>query len=277
MKSTAHCTLIVALGAAALGGCAPPLAQLIDGKHYREAVCAGVEQDAAEEVTDALARDADAQVHIHSVTREELEPVLGGQMPHVDGRAEFVRVRFITNTLPVDDYQVRLGVEEVAGLYEASAVTLESLLVATKEPLPPNRTYSTYMTPNNVMKGAGAIFTVGISLLFTGGFDAEQMTEGPSLDDFERTAQIATRLYQALELSSCTNSGGPLQPGADYTAFFMLPRKANARWRLSVEQTYRAKRISKHPTDDCVLTHTDKVNLRTDFESATRPLLEIAE
>lgn len=266
-------------GVALVGGvgCAPSLTELLDDKHYREAVCAGFDEGDAELITEALARDADAQVHVHSVTRRELGPVLGGQMSHVDGRAEFVRVRFVTNALPVDDYHVTLGVAEVNGMYEASAASLTALVATTREALPPNRTYSTYATPDNVLKGGAAVFTLGFSLLFTGGFTAETVMAGPSMEDYARTAPIATRLYGELGGSGCSNPGGSAQVAADCTLFFVLPRRPNARWRLVVEQTFTAKRVGSTIADDCKLTHESQMDLRAEFEGATRPLVELAE
>ena len=156
-------------------------------------------------------------------------------------------------------------------------MTWASLISATNERMPPNRTYSTYITEDNVLKGAGAFFTLGFSLLFTGPFQPGTVSQEPTFADFEATTPIAARLYHALGQSGCSNPGGPSQIGGDCTLFFVVPRQANTRWRLTVEQTYRAKRVGDERDADCTVSRTDKVNLRTSFEAKTRSLLELTE
>ena len=260
-----------------LAGCPPPLPSLLANKHYREAVCAGVDEDAADEVAAALARDADAQLHIHTLTQEELEPVLGKHAPIIDARYEFVRVRMLTNTLPVDGYQVQLEVEEAEGLNEAAAVNWASLIRATKEKMPPNRLYATYVTPDNFLKTTAAIFSLGTSLLFTNPFQPGLAEGEPSPEDFERSAPIASRLQRAFGPTGCDNPGGPAQPGGDCTLYFVLPRNANARWKLSVKQTFLAQRLGDDRRLDCSVSRSDSLDLRAHFESKTRPLSELAE
>ena len=70
----AACTLLLVSAT----GCAPTLTQLVDNKHYREAICAGVDDENEDVVAESLARDADMHVHLHRVTAKELAGVVGG-------------------------------------------------------------------------------------------------------------------------------------------------------------------------------------------------------
>jgi hypothetical protein len=260
-----------------LAGCAPTLPSLLANKHYREAVCAGADDDAADEVAAAIARDADAQLHIHTLTREELEPVLGRHAPSIDARNEFVRVRVLTNTVPVDGYQLQLEVNEAEGLSQAAPANWASLIRATKETMPSNRLYATYVTPDNLLKTTAAIFSLGTSLLFTNSFQPGLAEGAPSPEDFERSAPIASRLQRALGPTGCDNPGGPAQPGGDCTLFFVLPRNQSARWKLAVKQTFVARRLGDERELDCSVSRSDTVELRAPFSSKTRPLKELVE
>jgi hypothetical protein len=282
--------LVILLVAAMFAmGCAPSLSQLVADKHYREAICAGVDgyDEDAERVADALAADADVQLHVHRLTNSELARVLGDATPTLTARVELVRVELATNALPVDGYDVRLAVREEMGRYAAAPAGWESLVYATEEKLPPNRTYETYATGDNLLKGLGAVFTVGVSLLFTGGFQPGVVEGAPLPEDYRATAPKAYALYNALDDRACGQS--PLG-ATDYqarrcTTYFVLERQSDARWRLDVEQVFRSDRIAHDGPDEeahCTVTTSAAVDLhgngtlashtRQLFGKRTRPL-----
>jgi hypothetical protein len=293
MRARSHGAWLILVAAPALG-CAPTLTQLVADKHYREAICAGVDgyEEEAGLVADALVADADVQLHVHRITASELAPVLGEATADVAARVELVRVRLATNALPVDGYDIRMGVVEHADRYPAAPAGWESLVYATGERLPPNRTASTYATPENALKGLGAFFTVGISLLFTGGFEPSVYRTEPYREDYLAVAPLATALHDAFGASGC--GGDPLSQsryqGRTCTAFFVLPSHDDARWRLVVEQTFGANRLPADLPEEearCAVTHAAAVDLsgastlrahtRRVFGPRMRPLATLAE
>lgn len=89
--------LIVAL---LLGGCAPKAESLLARHDYREALCAASAHEGEAErrrVRAALERDLAPTIHIHAVTRAELEPVLGADADALLARVVLLRVRASQN------------------------------------------------------------------------------------------------------------------------------------------------------------------------------------
>lgn len=262
------------LAVVATTGCAPTLGQLVDQKHYREAVCAAVDEGAEDEVADALSDDANLHVHLHRVTRQELEPVLGPEAAaDVQQRAQFVRVRLQSNAIPVDDYAVRVAFEGTP----SAPVDWKSLAFATGETLPPKVRGQTYATARNLGVGTAAVFTLGLSLFVTGGFKPGTRLYQAPRSDYLSWAPHATALHDEMARShTCPSLGGGSHQQKRCDLFFVL-EPGNLDGTLSVDQTFASKRVSVGRDDVCRVEHTAQVPLaEVDFGLEMQPLTRIA-
>src|SRR5689334_22664289 len=103
-----------------VAACAPSTPQLVEQRHYREALCAAHARPADEPlVADAIMRDLDMRVHVSLLDVEELH-------------LRAVRVRLAMNAIPVDHLWVR-----ASGIYNTLVPgMLRDLLDITNEKFP---------------------------------------------------------------------------------------------------------------------------------------------
>jgi hypothetical protein len=265
--------LAIAVSLAATG-CGATIAELVQHRHYREAICAGDEGNATDrrEVTDALWRDAALHLHVHDVTSSELEPVLAEHTERVMRRARFLRVRLQTNVLPVDGWDLRLELTDTVGVAHAAPLGYPSLAFATDETLPPSRLVETYGTGDNVLKGIAAVLTLGMSLPFTE-FRPGLVETGPTPMDYAKSAPLATSLRDALGTETCDRPGWATSRAASHRceAFFVLENRPRARWQLHIEQTFAASRVGVESPDDdeavCRIARRSRIDLGSNVEA----------
>ena len=278
----------VLLGAATLG-CAPTFSQLVEHKHYREALCAAVEEDYRDEVADALSLDADLHLHVHRVEHEELERAIGFDgASEVGKRAEFVRVRFQSNAIPVDGYGVKVWFEgDARGGVQSAPVDWKSLAFATGERLPPKVYGKRYDTGENLLIGTAAVFTVGFSFLFTGWFKPRTVASQAPRSEFLRYAPLATALHDEMTAElPCSPFQSKTHQSKRCEQFFVLDSGTATDWSLHVEQAFAANRIPKGEYDDdevCRVSTTDTVPIgptardtRSVFARRMTPLSDLA-
>lgn len=237
--------LAMLLGSLAVG-CAPTLGQLVEHKHYREAVCAGVDEEEPDVVADALSEDANLHLHLRTVRGDELARVVPLEaLPVIERRARFVRVRLQSNAIPVDGYGVRLRFESAhEGSAAAAPVDWQSLAYATDEKLPPKVAGSTYLTGENFLKGTGAFFTLGFSLIFTGGFNPAATTVNAPRSDYVRYAPHATALHDEMARDeTCRSLGASTHQQKRCEMFFVLDGDPQVDWVVRVEQAFVSNRL----------------------------------
>jgi len=184
-----------ALAVLALAACGPPLAPLLEHRHYREAICAGADGFAGDRaaVRRALAANAEAQLHVEMVPVASVAEL-------VTGRVRFARVRLQTNALPVDNMQAS------AAISHGAHVDWRVLAAATGEQLPPNRIAYTYLNGNTMLKGLAAMLTFGASLPFTR-FEQRAVEVAPTPTDYLAIAPHATALHAVMTERGCGDVG----------------------------------------------------------------------
>jgi hypothetical protein len=176
--------------------CAPSMHQLVEHRHYREAICAMWHGPPADDdlLRDALRRDLGAQVHARVVDI----PIGSSDGPKV----RVLKLRVTTNALPVDRMSMRVS-GNPHGIFVAD---ITSLAAVTQERLPEAR---------NVVPGILEGLAIGLLAVATAGLvriqPSPSRTEYPSESEMRRAAPRAFALAERLR-SSCE------QPAADGVA-----------------------------------------------------------
>lgn len=271
--------LLMSLG---LTACAPSLQNLVSHRHYREAICATEGQAAQTDVALAIGNDADLHFHLHRVTEAELRHVLPEEAPVVLTRGDLVRLRVVSQGLPIDGYALSARLEDRRGTGEAKLANWATLARLTGERLPQSHIENSRATSKNVLLGLGAFVTFGAALLFTGGrfFGPEPVRVGPGYAEYQRVAPNATKLHDAIGFDGCRQrdavEGGYVQSRCD--AYFVVTNLDDGQWQLRLGQVFAADRIGVDRTAPreekiCRIAREDVVPL-TDFDqgSAMRPL-----
>ncbi len=271
--------LLMLLG---LSACAPSLQNLVSHRHYREAICATEGQAAQTDVALAIGDDADLHYHLHRVTEAELRHVLPNAAPAVLGRGDLVRLRVVSQGLPIDGYALSARLEDRRGAGEADLASWATLAKLTGERLPQSHIEQTYATPMNLLLGAGTILTLGVPLLFTGGsyFKPGYISRAPGWNDYNRVAPLTTKLHDAIGFNGCTPrqaaEGGHVRAKCD--AYFVVTDLEAGQWQLRIGQIFFADRIgvdgsARDEEKVCSLSREDVVPwLGVDQGSAMRPL-----
>lgn len=243
----------------ALAGCAPRVRELVAHKHYREAVCAAHDGGAQRRrlVSEALAADTDAYVHVHRVDAAELAAQVGDPtLAHdVLARVYIARISVQANTLPLDDLGLAVTIAGDDMAAAAAPVGWETLAVATGETVPAPERHHTYATVGNFLRGLGVVATGGLSLPYTR-FKPRAYTLAAPTSAYERQMPRAATLLRALGPVRCDGVGLSARPqGVACTGHFVFDRSPDARWSLTLAQTYVAATDPAHPTDAASCTH----------------------
>ncbi len=276
-------------------GCAShaALPKLIADKHYREALCAAQDTDEQQEVADALAKDANLQLHIHRITQTELAKVIPSENATAIGkRAQLLRIKLQTNGLPVDNHRVSLHIDgpEMDGARVRVAiapVNWKSLAYATEETLPPSVLRPSYLTGENILKGVGAVFSFGFSLLFTKPFRTRNRAVNAPRSEYQRLAPIATALNDVLGGRRCGAFGAAKRQAKKCVYFVVVKGPQSPSWTLKVEQQFTSKRVTgqgRHDEQLCLGTSRKRVllgpsdgGIQRVFGPRMQPLNRLAE
>lgn len=254
-----------------LGACGPRLDHLIANNHYREAICAAVDRPntVRPPVTEALVEDLGLLAHVHLVSAEELEPLLGEETAEVQAKARFIRVRLQSDVLPIKSVQLGAAVRARGRTGAGAApVSWRSLAWATEERLPPSQRRRTYATGANVLRLLGAALTLGTSLIFSP-FRAEEIEVRAPQSEFVRLAPLASALHREMATTGCRpltipgafeRSDEPMS-GQVCERFFMLESSPSAQWELVIQQRFIADRAND--TQSCTLEHQSVIDLET--------------
>lgn len=242
-----------ALVCLALAGCGPALGPLVAGRHYREAVCGAVDRGGSDRAMVGAALDADAEV------RAQLRVVPGALAAD---RVALVRVIAQTNVLPLDDLTLTASLVTDDGRLAAVAAGWESLSWATQERLPPWRTSQTWLTLGNLFRGGAAIFSAGLSLLFSN-FQPETVLVDAPRSEFLRLAPRTTALMDVVEQSGCARHTLTDGAGVRCVWYFVLDEAGRAPVSLRVSARYVSRRlVSQTSTDrECEVTRAYGVPL----------------
>ncbi|UQA55425.1 hypothetical protein [Polyangium aurulentum] len=249
-----------------VAGCGPSLGGLIEAKHYREAICAATDgtEGARAEVASALDKDADLQVHVHVVTAEELQPVLGSATEKVIERGRLARVMVDSNVLPVDTLEIEASFVTDGGFVAGLDAGWEALAWVTQEKLPGRHREETYATPGNLLRGGAAVLTLGLSLLFTD-FQPGMVEVDAPPSEFARMAPLATRLRATTERGGCKSAAMPAPSsaagaGQRCTFYFVLDNVSRMPVLLELKARYAATR---HNAESLAYTHRECAVERT--------------
>jgi len=274
--------VIASVALLGLTACGPNLQSLVSHRHYREAICA-TEGDAAQrDVARAIGDDADLHFHLHRVTEAELRDVLPEETPVVLSRGDLVRLRVVSQGLPIDGYALTAQLEDRRGAGEAELASWASLAKLTGEKLPGRHVDKTYATGRNVLLGLGTLLTAGLPLLFTGGsyFKPGYVSVAPGHSEYSRVAPLTTKLHDAIAFNGCEPrdavDGGHVHARCD--AYFVVSNLDRGRWQLRIGQVFVADRIGveEYAREDervCRLAREDVIPLSGfDHGSAMRRL-----
>ncbi len=226
-------------------GCGPSSQQLLAGNHFREAACSITEGEGdAQEISVAITRALDPQLHVDVVADDTVMAAAPQAPPEVRGRVLFVRVRVVTNEIPVDHLGLSL---DTAGDVPAHPMELDALAKLTGEQAPPSHTSTETHYIQNAVSGAISIFTLGL-------IDPAQ--RGPTTHvvpplplEWKLTAPNAYGLYSAFSGSGCEeHRGGPEDAphvGMSCDATFMVERVGSGSLALDMGVEYQALRLSR--------------------------------
>lgn len=235
-------------------GCSQALPEAVSAKHYREAICGahdGSDSDKAY-VSDALATDADVWVHVHVVSRDELESIVPFGAEEIHRRAHFLRVVVRSNELPVDALELAGGFRGHSNEVVASPIDWQSMAWVTEEKLPPKRQTTTALTAGNVGRVALAGLTLGLSLPFTR-FNRETIMVDAPYHEYKAMAPKATALVDAFSHRGGCRSSTLVEKGGGFAGqrcegWFVVERTAAAAVELHITTTYTSKRIGVSPS-----------------------------
>jgi hypothetical protein len=146
----------------------------------------------------------------------------------------------------------------------AAPMSLPTLTWATGETPPGPRLRRTYATGDNVLRTIAAVFTAGISLLFSP-YQAHDVMSPPTLADYAAQAPAAAALYRGLPEPGCRSAAAPWSVGAGVacTAVYLLEHEAgadpNTDWFLDLRFRFAADREPDPAgigrTAPCTLSH----------------------
>jgi hypothetical protein len=241
MKPRVHLLLSCVL-AAGCGG--PSLAQLVDGKHYREAVCLAADGSSTDRarVGGALLSDEDIYVHVHVVTHDELRSLLAEGADAIGHRAIFVRVRAQGNVLPIDHHSVGMGLVGDGPVAPARLLDEQGLAWATHETVPKAETRES-------VNPLGLLVTFATLGLF-GNLGTTETTVSPSDDQYRAAAPIAFTLHSAMPATRCWALDLDAR-GQACEAFYVVDRHADVPVNLVIDSVYEAERQPSYHGATC--------------------------
>lgn len=240
MKRSLHLALV-----SSLVGCAPRVSALVEHKHYREAICAAHDGGAHRRriVSEALAADTGAYVHVHRVELAELAALIGDPALAEDvlARVYLVKISIQTNTLPLDDLELAVDIQGEDMGAGAAPIGWDSLAVATREAVPAPDRRETYATIGNLLRGIGVLVTGGLSLRVTN-FDKRTYFFAQPPEVYARQMPRAAALMRALGPVRCdgVRLDGRADAGVRCAGHFVFDPAPAARWSLTLAQTYVA-------------------------------------
>lgn len=234
------------LACATLVACGPSAHDLLAGNHFREAACAVDEgRGQAEEVSAAITRALDPQLHVDVMSDESVAAASPTAPPELRARVLFVRVRVATNEIPIDHLGLSL---DTTGEVPAHVMDLDSLARLTGERPPPSHKATETHYIRNAVSGAINIFTLG---LIDPGQRGPTTTVVPP-DDYEWKASApgAYGLYAAFSGSGCAERRGGTDDaphvGMGCDATFMVERASAGALALDLRVQYSALRLSRN-------------------------------
>lgn len=242
-------------------GCAPRLSELVEKHHYREAVCAAYEGGAEERafVTQAIARDGRAHLHVETVHGMHLERVLGPDDPMI-GVARFARVKLQLDAIPVDDVSASISLRDAKGDVAAVPLSRRALVALTGEALPSPVTFSTYRHMGTFWRVVGVLFSLGMSLPFTEFRERTFSVAAPDVH-FQASAPRAHALLHAMR-SGCTivpSRRGTTSKGLSCEWFVSIIAAREQMMHLDVTLSYSANRVRGDPA--CEVAWTSSITL----------------
>ena len=255
----------------ALPGCGgPSLTQLVDGKHYREALCYGADgsPDDRAAVTRALDADEQLYVNVRVVSPEELRPVLADGTDEVSARAVFARGRAQGNVLPVDRLKLAVSLVGEGAHVPAKPLDWATLAWATHEPLPSGHTEETYLTGINVWRGLEFVMTAGLSVIWDP-MRPSTVTTDATPDEYKASAPRAFALHEAMPGAHCEDvhlGGG----GQSCEAYFVVDAQVAVPVELEVKTTYEADRQPVDNDKVCSIDSDTKIVLAQPRDLAQR-------
>jgi hypothetical protein len=243
-KRAARAVSFVA-AAAALFGCGPQVPALLDGHHYREATCAATEgAGAPNDVTTAMTRALDPQMHVEVVSDTTLSGAVPEATREMRERALVVRVRLMTNDIPIDHLALALA---TTGDVSARPMEMNALAGLTGERIPPSHTVTESHTIENIFRAGVAVFSAG--LLDPGQRGDTTRVEPPSTEEWKAAAPIASHIFESFPSPGCDErrSGDDEAPrvGASCEATLLVEPRAGGELALDLDLLYTADRLAR--------------------------------
>jgi hypothetical protein len=231
---------------ALLCACGPNTSELLDGHHYREATCA-VTQGAAspDEVTSAMTRALEPRLHVEVISDEALAAVAPTTTAEQRARVLLVRVRLMTNDIPIDHIALSLAPK---GDVSARPMDMNALVAITGERTPPNHTVVTTHTLENIVSAGVAIFSLG---LIDPGQRGPSTTEvPPTEDEWAAAAPTAFSVFSAFPSPGCeerkTGDDDAPRIGAKCEASLLVERRGGGALALDFGVAYVADRLARN-------------------------------
>lgn len=238
---------MVVLGAT-LSACAPSARDLVARRHFREAICAAHDdRDPAvrRAVSDAVVRDMGLTVHAQLVRAPLIAELQQARARH--STVAMLRFDLQSDALPIDETTVRASFGSERSRFGSSeprrgggvrSATIDALAAVTREPLPRARQGSTYLTFDNLLRGAAAVLTGGISLAFQPmQMQPATYTIAPSDAEIRRAAPRASDLALHVHSTGCTR----LSPGGTRCRWYAIIEEVpDAELVVRLEVTHRA-------------------------------------
>jgi hypothetical protein len=222
-----HRLALLAPGLAALAGCAPSAAYFVEHHRYDEAMCAvekgkGDEDAARRLVAAAIARDLAPSLHVHAVTRAELEASIGAAGARVADRVLLLDVTLDAQkpqgvegtfalSLRGSGVKAPAGGKDPAGTGVALA-RRELFAALVDETLPQQRQVvhapnaadkidAALSSPGGFLAGLGELVTLGLVPVteITGVVKTRVTTIDPTDADYAKKAPAAETLYQSFQ------------------------------------------------------------------------------
>lgn len=246
-----------------LAGCGPSVHGLVQAKHYREAVCAAQDGTADDQdlVARALDKDADIYVHVHTVSENELQPILGLDTLTALERGRIVRVSLQSNILPLDNLELSAKFTTANGKTSGVPADWPTLAWLTHEKLPPKRKAETYVTGENFLKSLGVLFTAGFSLLFTNFHPATYEIDAQPWE-FKQSAPKAYALHETTQQGGCSKHRASAGAGKKCAFYFILDTVSKEPVSLQIDVNYISMRkTSKSEGERCVVPRSATVPL----------------